>query len=496
MVIRANKPKNYESIEENNQIKYTDSYSEIDTNLDKFYTNESSLKLTFKIMMSLMSVNIAFFIFNNSQLTIILSFANNKYNNDETLTTAIGTVGTILNILLYPLLSGLSGVVEIIGSQAFGAKRYDIFRDLINKARIVGFMIILLTGIFVLFYYDNLFDIWQLKSDIRALSMKIIFIRIFSTVFEFETYLMLRYIQIKNKSAHGIWILAINGLLLPLYCYIFLNKMDLYATGCGLVYLLNNSSIIVTIWLFVLIFCHDTEILYLFDKGTLNHLCTFLKYFLPLYLLSLMDTISSEAMSFYANYFEKKLYSAYLNAYSLYYLVGTISTALNISINIIMSTSIGFGKPEITKTLFKHLICLSLILGIIIGLLLYIFCDKFISWMVEPGEIFSLTKEMFKISLLCNLTDMITYVFGSSMKALGRIYLSLCIYAFSNVLNMISIYFFSFKTEMKINGIFFGYFLNDLFLLFLYIVAFIVFVDFNKSAKEVKQNIEEFNEDK
>jgi multidrug resistance protein, MATE family len=464
--------------------------------MDNFYNNESTLKITFQLMMSLMSINIAFFIFNNSQLTIILAFANSKYNNDETLTTAIGTVGTILNILLYPLLSGLSSVVEIIGSQAFGAKRYHIFGDLINKARVVGYMIIFLTGIFVMFFHESLFNIWELKSDIRALSMKIIFIRIFSTVFEFETYLMLRYIQIKNKSTHGIWILAINGLLLPLYCYIFINKMDFYATGCGLVYLLNNSSIIVTIWVFVLLFCHDTEILFLFNRDTLHHMGSFFKYFIPLYLLSLMDTISSEAMSFYANYFEKKLYSAYLNAYSLYYLIGTISTALNISINIIMSTSIGFGQPEKTKTVFKHLISLSLILGFIIGLLLYIFCDQIISWVVEPGEIFSLTKEMFKISILCNLTDMITYVFGSSMKALGRIYLSLGIYAISNILNMISIYFFSFKTEMSINGIFFGYFLNDLVLLFMYIVAFYLFVDFNQSAKEVKQNIEEFNDDK
>jgi Na+-driven multidrug efflux pump len=445
--------------------------------------------------MSLLSVNIVFFIFNNAQLTIILSFANNKYKNDEILTTAIGSVGTVMNILLYPLLWGLAGLIEILGSQSYGASKYKTFGLLLNKSRFFGYLIILFFCVFFSFSHDRIFKIWQLNPDITNLAFKLIMIRLLSSFFEFENYLMLRYIQIKGKGSHAVWILALNGLLLPLFCFLFISKLDLYEVGCGLVYLSNNAFIILTMWLYIYFYANDENILFISGKDTFEHLSTFFKFFVPLSLLSFMDIISSEMMSIFANYFDPIEYSAYLNAYSLYYLIGTIAGGLSVASSIIISKSIGQGQGQITKKIFFNMILIVLIMDTVIISLLFLSSDKIISFLVyERGDIFHITESMFKISIFCNYVDMIFYILNSTMKALGHVYLSFFIYFFSNILNFCSIYFFAFKTEMKIKGIFLGYLVNDILLLAFYVLAFVIFIDFNKSAQEVKENIKEFDD--
>lgn len=440
-------------------------------------------------------INIFFFVFNNSQLTVILSFSNSMYRNDENLTTALGTVNTILNILLYPFLIGLAAAVEILGSQAYGARKYYVFGCFMNKARMCAYSIIVLIGILISLFHEKLFATWDLPKNIRSLGAEIIFLRMFSTIMEFETYLILRYIQIKDKGVQGIWILTFNGVSLPLFCYIYITQLDLYATGCGLVYLTNNMAIVVTLWVFVYFFCFDGRMLFKINRDIFKHMLPFIKIATPLILLSLVDIFSTETMSILANYFSKSFYSAYINAYSLYNLIGTLSVAFNISTNIMISTSIGHENGDNTRRMFKYLVFMACSIGGLVCLFLYLLKYRIITLVVEPGEIFDLTSDMFTLGVICNFLDIVTYVLISTMKATGAVYLCFIIYTFSQFANIFFIYFFAFETSMKIYGIFFGYLVFDLLLLALYTIYFLYFVDFDKSALEVHENIEEYKYD-
>ena len=51
----------------------------------------------------------------------------------------------------------------------------------------------------------------------------------------------------------------------------------------------------------------------------------------------------------------------------------------------------------------------------------------------------------------------------------------------------------AFKTSLEINGIFLGYFIVNTALLLTYLIIFITCINFTKSAKEAKENIDKYD---
>jgi len=494
----------------------------------------------------LLLVNSLFLIFSNAQLSIILAFVNKQYKKNEILTNSIGTVNTIMNILIYPLILGVTSSLEILGSQSFGAKKYSLFSFFLSNLRYIGNCFIFLICFLIYLFHQNIFKAWKIDAEVQNEALKLIFIRFISLPFEFEIYFKLRYLQIINKSAEALFIITVNGFLLPLFGYTFIIFLNMYSYGCGFVYLSNNIFMLISILTYIYLqdisekslihFLHykkvndisinnnimsDTEE-YKNNKNNLheryatlditednigkNNLYESNKYYnnnktkdeesfialfgyiVPLYLISLMDNLSVESMSIFANYFEAKEYSEFLNAYSLYALVGTISVSFNTSSSIIISANYGVCCGNKMKKLFYQILGTGLIIAIILGSLLFTFSENILKILLQSAEIGVNIKYMFYLSIVCNMIDIIQYILLSALKSFGFIYLGFSVYFVGNIINFLIIYFFSFNTNMKIIGIFFGYFITEIITISLYFFVFFFFVDFQKVENDYKNN--------
>lgn len=543
--------------------------------------NDTTFLSTFKILGKLLLVNSLFLIFNNAQLSIILTFVNKKYPKDEILTNSIGTVNTLMNLLIYPFILGIAAAFEILGSQAFSLKKFNLFSFYLTNLRFIGNCFIVFISFLIFFFHKNIFDLWNIEAEVQYHASKLIFIRFFSVLFEFEIYFKIRYLQIINKSSDALVIITVNGFLLPLFAYVFIILFDLHAFGCGLVYLFNNVFMLISLVTYIrlnklseknlvdLIYnrnsymnikrteddiietnsstkiiiseennyakkttnnnaniSHDfnsdivdkinlNEInedtdknlivkekqikekicsenskfeLYYLDEENKNKnkineeesLLALFGFIIPLFLISLMDNLSVEAMSIFANYFEAKEYSDFLNAYSLYGLVGTISLSFNSSASIIISSNYGTSSGKKIKKLFYNILSIGVIISFFLGSLLFLFSDSILNILLQTSEIGSNTKQMFHLSILCNMIDVIQYILLSALKSFGYIYLGFFVYFASNLMNFLMIYFFAFNTEMKIYGIFFGYLINEIVTVSMYFFVFFFFVSFNR----------------
>ena len=377
-------------------------------------------------------------------MTLILGFANKKYNNDTNLSTAIGTVNIIINIIIYPIFAGLTSYVEIMCSQSYAAGKKYIFGLFLSRARIIGYILTLIAGVIIVILNKYIMKIWDLNEEIIKISYDIMIIRLISCFFELESYLMLRFIKITNKGKHGLWLVTLNVILLPVYCLIFIYGLNLYSIGCGLIVLFTNASTVITLWVFIIFKCYDKEMLCFIHKEMFSDVVDFLKLIIPLYLLSLMDFTSCETMSIIANYFDEKFYSAFLNVYSLYYLINTLALGFQISTSIAISRSIAKGDGTSTKRLFIYILFIAIILAIIVCLLSYLFSYQIIELIAEKDDILELSVILFQSSILCNLVDIISYVLSASMKAVGRVYIGFYIYVIFNILNFLAIYLYGF----------------------------------------------------
>ena len=285
------------------------------------------------------------------------------------------------------------------------------------------------------------------------------------------------------------FIITLNGLLLPVFSYVFIVYFDLLGHGCGLVYLCNNFSLLITLTIYINLCVFDEKINIPFNKDSFSEYYSLLQVIVPLSLISLMDNLNAESMSILANYFDTKSYSEFMNAYSLYNLIGTISIAFNTATSIIIASFIGKESAQTINKIFKNIIFIGILIAIIFGITNYILSDLILSLVIQSDLVEPITKNMFYISIICNMIDIIIAILLSTLKSLGYIYSSFTVYFFGNIMNFLMIYTFAFNTEMKIYGIFFGYLINEVFAVFMYILMFVLYVDFEKSYNEIKSNL-------
>jgi Na+-driven multidrug efflux pump len=535
--------------------------------------NDANFFDTLVILGKLLLVNSLFLIFNNAQLIIILIFVNKKYPNDQILTNSIGVVNLILNILIYPFIYGINSTFEILGSQSFGNKKNKLFMIYIRKLKIIGNSFILVSCLIIYILSKNIFGLWKHESNIQKEALIILIIRFFSLPCEFQISMKLRYLQIINKSSEAILLLISNGILLPLFAYLFILFFDFYSYGCGLVYFCNNIIMLITLIIlmnflkikeglfedfknndqnkrnennkdkekiqFTELSCNevfvsklnrysnfneiknDTNIIdealilnidekdnnvshikeEIYSKNTENNELNnnsqnsveketnyffLFKFILPLFLISFMDNLSVESMSIFSNSFDSKSYSIYLNAYSLYNLVGTISISFNTSASILISSNYCKSSGSKMRKLIYNILSIGLIISIFIGTIMFFFCDNILKFLLQNKEIEENSKSMFHMSILCNMMDIIQYILISTLKSFGYIYLSFSIFLTGNITNIILIYFFAYNTQMKIYGIFFGYLMNEIILITMYFFTYLFFIDFEKTNNDNK----------
>jgi len=217
--------------------------------------------------------------------------------------------------------------------------------------------------------------------------------------------------------------------------------------------------------------------------------CALFEIIIPLFLISFMDNLSVESMSIFANSFDPKSYSEFLNAYSLYGLVGTISVSFNTSSSIVISSNFGIFSGNILRKLIYNILAIGFIISCFIGSFLFLFSDYILEILLQTKDYGKYTESMFHISILCNMIDIIQYIFLSALKSFGFIYLGFSVYFVGNLMNFLMIYFFAFSTDMKIYGIFFGYLINELITITMYIFTFFFWVDFKKlgNGKSISQ---------
>ncbi len=205
----------------------------------------------------LLIVNFLFLVFNNSQLSIILTFTNKKYPNDDYLTNGIGIINTYMNLLVYPFLLGVASSFEILGSQTYGSSDFNLFNDIHKKIKFIGRIFLIV--IFILSYIFNewIIHLWNFDVKVVNIAVKILLIRLISMFFEFETFIQLRYIQIINCSRQALILIILNGFSLPIVCFIFINLLNFHALGCGFSYLTSNVLFMISLKLYIHCFCFN-----------------------------------------------------------------------------------------------------------------------------------------------------------------------------------------------------------------------------------------------
>ena len=100
-----------------------------------------------------------------------------------------------MNFSIYPILLGCSSVIEVIGTQSYGAKKYKLLGYYLNRARIIGIAGLVIISIFLVFCNNYIFNFFGFDEISQKMLKNILCLRIFGSFFDLEYFILLDFFR-------------------------------------------------------------------------------------------------------------------------------------------------------------------------------------------------------------------------------------------------------------------------------------------------------------
>lgn len=528
-----------------------------------------SLKFIYPVFI----LNFLFFLFTNILNTSILSGINFTYGNNEELIESIGFTNTMFSITLYPLYVGFSNIFAILGSQAYGANKFDLLKFILNQTRLFGVLFSILVGFIYLLLHPHIGILFNLPLLTNELSLSFSSFRFIGYFFEFEIYITLTYLQIIEKGVVGLYILLMLLPFIPNFSSFMINYMksstpNVY--GVGIVYIIINVTLFVLLKIYTICILDeerkekylsmssfrreknrknkkyivnkyndtdsstdnderrslsdnssvDYDIVvndeyemkeYVKDNDNIendyslsykksniiSYICLLLQSFqlysqnFNIILISFLDLLSFEMISYLAVFTPKGDYPSYIVVNSIYGALQCINMAYSNCANVNIGYFIGKGDVKKGKSYFSYLLIqINVLILLSCGVSLF-FKEEILNYLVEKGELRESSSNLFKYVLIVNIEDATFNILFSTLKTLNENRIALYITFGYNIFNFSLMFYFAFYLKYGIVGLYYGFITSDCIIILILIFIFMVKVDWNEV---VRRNLEEIQE--
>ena len=267
---------------------------------------------TLLIRSKIFLLNFVYYFFSNFSSNIIIFFINKKYTESTKYIDVIGASQSFMNFSIYPILLGCSSVIEVIGTQSYGAKKYKLLGYYLYRARIIGIAGLVIISIFLVFCNNYIFNFFGFDEISQKMLRNILCLRIFGSFFDLEYFILLRFLQIINKGHIGLILILISSFSLILYSYLFISVLSLESFGVGMISLSYSLTNVLLMWFYVLMFKPLEKAIFFIRKKSIIGLMQVIKLTIPLIFSSFLDNIKFEFMTIFFS--SKKEFALYIIA--------------------------------------------------------------------------------------------------------------------------------------------------------------------------------------
>lgn len=456
---------------------------------------------SFKSIYPVFVLNFFFFLFNNFLNTSVISSINYSYGNNDDIIDAIGFTNTILNVSVYPIYLGFGNILAILGSQAFGAKKYYLMNFILDQTRLFGYISAILVGFLVLAFHPHFSYLFNLSSSVSELSLVFLSYRLLGYFFEYETYVILNYLQIIEKGLVGVVLVILMIPLLPIISFFFISYLKigvLGAAGAGMTFMATNIILVILLKIYTIFFLDDKATRQESDQmanSKMSYFFTLLQsyqvYFqnMNIILIALFDQLSFEMISTLAIFTPKSDYSAYIVANSIYGAVQCINMAFSVCANVNIGYHVGKGDVKTSKNYFYYLLIQINFVVICACGICMAFKAEILNFLVEPGALWQDSNKLFVYALLVNVQDATFNIMFSTLKTLNENKIALFVTIGYNFFNLGLMCLFAFKLNLGVLGLYYGFLISDGLILLVLCTLYFIFIDWTSQVSKTVQSM-------
>ena len=148
---------------------------------------------TLSIRSKIFLLNFVYYFFSSFSTNIILFFVNKKYPDSTKYIDSIGASQSFMNYAVYPIILGCSSVIEVIGTQSYGAEKFKLFGYYLHRARIIGIIGLGIFSILVVCNSNYIFDFFGFDQISQKMLRNILCFRILASFLIWNTIFFLDF---------------------------------------------------------------------------------------------------------------------------------------------------------------------------------------------------------------------------------------------------------------------------------------------------------------
>ena len=385
--------------------------------------------------------------------SINLFFISRTYK-DSDMINAIGIANLYVNITTGVIINGITGALETLASNSYGAKNYKLMGIYFDRCRYIAMTFWSIMGIIHFFFARKILGYLKVEERVIELTLEYITIAVFSLLININFFINQKHLVLIEKPKINFYISLFSLIIQIITGFLFVVLFKFGVRGSALSYLF--SSIFNSISSTIILKKMDLEegSLVFFTKDGLKDWNNYLKIAIPSILISGGEWIGFELQSIFAIYISSLDYSTQIILVNLELISFPFTGAINSAISMKSGDKLMTMKPEKLKNYFLMAYLFSFIISIFVIIIIILFGNFYFLIMSPNDEIY---LNCCKIKLMVCwyiFAENAYYFYMGCLKGYGYLKnTTIATIVMFFVISPILIYFLSFRSKLGVKGI-------------------------------------------
>lgn len=395
-----------------------------------------------------------FFLFLWVRTLVNIAFISNTYS-DFRLIEALGLTDLYINCSTYIVIVGISGGVEILGSNYFGDKNYYCLGVTVVKAKFIALSYYAFITIFNYFFAIRIIIfLFHVEEEVIHLMKPYLYMTMFYMFLQIFLNVDFRYLSIIGKSYINTIILFATTCLHPLVNYIFVTKLDMSIVGCGMSNIIIQLISTLGLYIYIKIYDPLPGSFISVNSDCFKDWSEYLKICLPTTLMLIGEWMGFEVQALIVMHFSPLDYTVHIIFINLQLMLFTFTLSINISMSINVAQKVVVYSKEKLIEFIKVSYIVNKIGIIFLIFILFVFREQVLINLTTGPEMKRIAADTMSIIYLYLFLDNGYFFFGGVLKGLAYLVLPALITIINFYVIQISFsYYFCLYLGLGVKGI-------------------------------------------
>ena len=319
--------------------------------------------------------------------SINLFFISRTYK-DADMINAIGIANLYVNITTGIFINGITGALETLASNAYGAKNYKLMGIYFDRCRYISISFWTIMSFFHYFFARTILGYLKVEERVIELTLEYISISVFSLLVNLNFFINQKHLVLIEKPKINFYISFFSLIIQIFTGYLLVVVFKFGVRGSALSYFFSSAFNSISSTIILKKMDLEEGSLVFFTKEGLKDWRNYLHVAIPGVLICGGEWIGYELQSIFAIYISSLDYSTQIIVVNLELIAFPYTGAINSAISMKSGEKLMTVEPEKLKNYFLMSYLFSFICTVIVLSLVIFFGDKYFFLMAPNEEIY------------------------------------------------------------------------------------------------------------